>query len=64
MYSFSPFLRDKIKNWPYNKLACSVLYYYLNIKIAKNNLNSFRKLLINIYLIPFFELNKYLLKVF
>ncbi len=40
MYSFSPFLRDEIKNWPYNKLTCSVLYYYLNIEIAKNNLNS------------------------
>ncbi len=40
MHRFSPLLRDKIKNWSYSKLTCSVLYYYLNIEIAKNNLNS------------------------
>jgi len=40
MHLFSPLLRDEIKNWPYSKLTCSVLYYYLNIEIAKNNLNS------------------------
>jgi len=40
MYRFSPLLRDEIQNWPYNQLTCSVLYYYLNIEIAKNNLNS------------------------
>lgn len=38
VYSFSPLLVDKIKDWPYDKLTCSVLYYYLNYKIAKNNL--------------------------
>jgi len=40
MYNFSPLLRDEIKNWPYSKLTCSILYYYLNSEIAKNNLNS------------------------
>ena len=40
MYTFSSLLIAKIEDWPYNKLACSVLYYYLNIDIAKNNLIS------------------------
>ena len=40
MYDICPFLEEEIKDWPYNKLACSVLYYYLNIEIGKNNLNS------------------------
>lgn len=39
MYKISPFLKDKIKNWPYNKLTCSVLYSYLNIEIVNNNLD-------------------------
>lgn len=38
-YTFSPLLIDKIKDWSYNKLTCSVLYYYLNYKISKNQLN-------------------------
>lgn len=37
-YSFSDLLVDKIKEWSYDKLTCSVLYYYLNYKIAKNDL--------------------------
>ena len=39
LYVFSDLLVDKIKDWPYGKLTCSVLYYYLNHDIAKNNLN-------------------------
>lgn len=39
MYTFSPLLIDKIKDWSYDKLTCSVLYYYLNYKISKNQLN-------------------------
>ena len=39
MHNFPPLLTDKIKNWSYSKLTCSVLYYYLNTEIAKNNLN-------------------------
>lgn len=38
LYVFSPLLKDKIKDWSYGKLTCSVLYYYLNYKISKNNL--------------------------
>ena len=38
VYSFSPLLVDKIKDWSYGKLTSSALYYYLNCKIAKNNL--------------------------
>lgn len=40
VYELSPLLRDKIKDWSYGKLVCSVLYYYLNYEIAKTNLNS------------------------
>ena len=39
MYTFPPLLRTKIKDWFYAKLTCSVLYYFLNQKIAKNNIN-------------------------
>lgn len=39
-YVFSPLLRDKIKDWSYGKLTCSVLYYYLNHKLAKNKVTS------------------------
>ena len=39
-YSFSDLLVEKIKDWPYGKLTCSVLYYYLNHDIARNNINS------------------------
>ena len=39
MYTFPPLLIDKIKDWSYDKLTCSVLYYYLNHIIAKNQLN-------------------------
>ena len=38
-YIFSDLLVDKIKYWPYYKLTCSVLYYYLNSKLAKHDLN-------------------------
>lgn len=40
VYELSPLLRDKIKDWSYGQLVCSVLYYYLNYEIAKTNLNS------------------------
>ena len=39
VYKLSPLLRDKIKDWSYGKLVCSVLYYYLNYEIAKPDLN-------------------------
>ena len=39
MYTFPPLLTNKIKDWSYDKLTCSVLYYYLNHRIAKNQLN-------------------------
>ena len=39
-HTFSPLLIDKIEDWPFSKFNCSVLYYYLNIDIAKNNLIS------------------------
>ena len=38
-YTFSPLLINKIKDWFYAKLTCSVLYYFLNQKIAKSNRN-------------------------
>lgn len=39
IYIFPTLLIDKIKDWSYGKLTCSVLYYYLNHRIAKNQLN-------------------------
>ena len=38
-HKFSPLLRDKIKDWTYGKLACSVLYYYLNSEISRSSIN-------------------------
>jgi hypothetical protein len=35
---FLLFIRNKIKDWSYGKLTCSVLYYYLNHDLARNNI--------------------------
>ena len=40
MYTFSPLLIDMIEDWPFSKFSCSILYYYLNIDMAKNNIIS------------------------
>lgn len=37
-YTFPPLLTNKIKDWSYGKLTCSVLYYYLNHDLARNNI--------------------------
>lgn len=39
-YTFPPLLTNKIKNWSYGKLTCSVLYYYLNYDLARNNITA------------------------
>ena len=37
-YTFPPLLTNKLKDWSYGKLTCSVLYYYLNYDLARNNI--------------------------
>jgi len=39
-YTFPPLLTNKIKDWSYGKLTCSVLYYYLNYDLARNNITA------------------------
>ncbi len=39
-YTCPPLLTNKIKDWSYGKLTCSVLYYYLNYDLARNNITA------------------------
>jgi len=38
LHTFSPFLRNSIKNWSYSKLTCSALYYRLNSILIERTL--------------------------
>ena len=41
MYIYPLLFRDEVKNWPYGKLTCSTLYYYLNCILLTNNLTMY-----------------------